>query len=229
MTGEQSRFSRFAENVEETFIAITLGIMTVITFANVVARYIFNSNILWALELTLVLFAWLGLVGAAYGIKKRFHIGVDVIINVLPAPAKKVCALLAVSCSLIFALMLLKGAWDYWLPFATDRIWMETDDLPVPSFLAWIGPIINEGEADEKMPRFVTYFALPLGMSLLVFRLVQAGYDVLTNKRDSIIAAHEVEEMLEEVTDAHADGHHHNADRAAAKANAAAQNKNKEH
>lgn len=229
MTGDKSRLSRFVENVEESFIAITLGIMTVITFANVVARYVFNSNILWALELTLVLFAWLGLVGAAYGIKKRFHIGVDVIINLLPPPVKKIFALLAVAASLVFALLLLKGAWDYWIPFATDRIWMETDDIPVPSFLAWIGPIINEGEAYEKLPRFVTYFALPLGMALLVFRLVQAGYDVLTDKRDSIIAAHEVEEMLEEVTDAHADGHHHNADRAAAKANSAAQNKNKEH
>jgi len=228
MTGEKSRLSQFVENVEETFIAITLGIMTIITFANVVARYVFNSNILWALELTLVLFAWLGLVGAAYGIKKRFHIGVDVIINLLPPPVKKVFAILAVASSLVFALMLLKGAWDYWIPFATDRIWMETDDIPVPGFLEWIGPIINEGEHYEKMPRFVTYFALPLGMALLVFRLLQAGYDVLIGKRDSIIAAHEVEEMIEEATDAHADGHHHNADRAAAKAAQAAQNKNKE-
>lgn len=229
MTGEPSRLSQIVEHIEESFIAITLGLMTLITFANVVARYVFNSNILWALELTVILFAWLGLVGAAYGVKKRFHIGVDVIINLLPPPVKKLFAILAVASSLLFALLLLKGAWDYWIPFATDRIWMETDDIPVPGFLAWIGPIINEGEAYEKMPRFVTYFALPLGMALLVFRLLQAGYDVLTNKRDSIIAAHEVEDMLEEAADAHADGHHHNSDRAIAKMNSAAQDKNKEH
>lgn len=198
MTGQPGRFAQITENVEETFIAITLGLMTLITFANVVARYVFNSNILWALEVTVILFAWLGLVGAAYGVKKNFHIGVDVIINLLPTPVKKMVALLAVACSLAFALLLLKGAWDYWLPFATDRIWMETDDIPVPGFLAWIGPLINEGEAYEKMPRFVTYFALPLGMSLLVLRLLQAGYEVATDKRKSIIAAHEVEDMIEE-------------------------------
>ncbi|WP_323000581.1 TRAP transporter small permease [Denitromonas sp.] len=229
MTGEPSRFSQMVENVEETFIAVTLGFMTLITFANVVARYVFNSNILWALEVTVVLFAWLVLIGAAYGVKKTFHIGVDVIINLLPPPVKKVFAVLAVASSLIFALLLLKGAWEYWYPFATERIWMETDDIPMPGFLAWIGPIINEGEAYEKMPRFVPYFALPLGMALLVLRLLQAGVHVLTNQRDSIIAAHEVEEMIEEAVDAHADGHHHNSDRAIAKMNGAAQNNKKEH
>ena len=67
MTGahdtSQSRFGRAVDNVEETFIAITLGLMTIVTFANVVARYFFNSNILWALEVTVVLFGWLVLVG----------------------------------------------------------------------------------------------------------------------------------------------------------------------
>lgn len=228
MTGNPSRFSRFTESIEEGFIAIALGLMTVITFANVVARYIFNSNILWALEVTVVLFAWLVLVGCAYGIKKTFHIGVDVVINLMPPPLKKLMALLAVGSSLVFAVLLLKGAWDYWLPFATERAWMETDDIPMLDFLRFLEPWLNEGEAYEKLPRMIPYFALPLGMTLLVLRLLQSGYQVLTNQRDSIIAAHEVEEMIEEATDAHADGHHHNADRAIAKMNSAHNNTNKE-
>lgn len=228
MTGNPSRFSRFTESIEEGFIAIALGLMTVITFANVVARYIFNSNILWALEVTVVLFAWLVLVGCAYGIKKTFHIGVDVVINLMPPPLKKLMALLAVGSSLVFAVLLLKGAWDYWLPFATERAWMETDDIPMLDFLRFLEPWLNEGEAYEKLPRMIPYFALPLGMALLVLRLLQSGYQVLTNQRDSIIAAHEVEEMIEEATDAHADGHHHNADRAIAKMNSAHNNTNKE-
>ena len=36
--------------IEETLIAVILGLMTIMTFANVIARYVFNSNILWALE-----------------------------------------------------------------------------------------------------------------------------------------------------------------------------------
>lgn len=207
MTEEPNRLSRIVDSLEETFIAVTLGFMTLITFANVVARYVFNSNILWGLEVTVVLFAWLVLVGASYGVKRTFHIGVDVVINLLPPPVKKVMALLSVAACLLFAVLLFKGAWDYWLPFATERIWMETNDIPVPGFLAWIGPIINEGEAYEKMPRFVPYFALPLGMGLLVVRFIQAAFQILGNRRDSLIAAHEVEEMIEESVHAQAEAH----------------------
>ena len=39
---------RIVDNIEETSIAICLGLMTMITFVNVVARYVFSDNILWA-------------------------------------------------------------------------------------------------------------------------------------------------------------------------------------
>ena len=38
--------SSFVDRLEENLISILLGLMTLITFANVVARYGFNSNIL---------------------------------------------------------------------------------------------------------------------------------------------------------------------------------------
>jgi C4-dicarboxylate transporter DctQ subunit len=44
--------SRFINNLEENFIALILAAMTGLTFANVIARYVFNDNILWALEAT---------------------------------------------------------------------------------------------------------------------------------------------------------------------------------
>ena len=62
------------DQIEETVIAGLLGLMTLITFANVVARFVFNSNILWALELTVFLFAWLVLLGASYAVKKHAHL-----------------------------------------------------------------------------------------------------------------------------------------------------------
>ena len=73
----------WVDHIEENLIAIILGIMTLLTFANVVARYVFNSNIFWALELTVFLFAWLVLLGATYAVKKTSHLGVDAIINML--------------------------------------------------------------------------------------------------------------------------------------------------
>lgn len=173
--------------------------MTLITFANVVARYIFNSNILWGLELTVFLFAWLVLIGCSYGVKKGFHIGVDVLVNAMPERTRRVMTLIACAACIAFAALLLKGAWDYWSPFIGKRSFYETEDIPVPFFLTWMKDVFNDGEAYEKLPRFIPYMALPLGMALLLYRVLQASWRVVTGKQDLLIAGHEAEELLDEV------------------------------
>lgn len=194
-----SRWGRFTDAIEETSIAICLGLMTLVTFANVVARYVFDANILWALELTVFLFAWLVLMGMSYGVKKHVHIGVDVLINAVSPGTRRVLAMLAVTASLVFAILLLIGSWDYWYPFATDRAWLETDDIPMPEFLQFLSTTMNEGERYEKMPRWIPYLALPLGVGLLTLRFAQLAYQVFTGRLDRIIASHEAEELMEEL------------------------------
>ncbi|RTZ15791.1 TRAP transporter small permease [Vibrio aquaticus] len=197
---EQSIFARIGkvtDAIEETLIAFFLGAMTLLTFANVIFRYVFNDNILWALELTVFMFAWMVLVGASYGVKKHFHIGVDVIINLAPEQLRKVYALIAAACCLAFSIMLLIGSWNYWYPFATDRAWYETDDIPMPEMLQFLADWLNEGERYEKMPRFIPYMALPIGMALLTFRFAQITLQIISGKLDRLIAGHEAEEELE--------------------------------
>jgi C4-dicarboxylate transporter DctQ subunit len=197
---EQSLFSkvgRVTDLIEESLIAFFLGAMTLLTFANVVFRYAFNDNILWALELTVFMFAWMVLVGASYGVKKHFHIGVDVVINLAPEKLRKVYALIAVTCCLAFSILLLIGSWNYWYPFATDRAWYETDDIPMPEMLQFLADWLNEGERYEKLPRFIPYMALPIGMALLTFRFAQVAYQVAIGKIDRMIAGHEAEEDLD--------------------------------
>ncbi len=197
---EQTFFAkagRITDAIEETLIAFFLGAMTLLTFANVIFRYVFNDNILWALELTVFMFAWMVLVGASYGVKKHFHIGVDVIINIVPEGKRTALALFAAICCLAFSILLLIGSWNYWYPFATDRAWYETDDIPMPEMLQFMADWLNEGERYEKLPRFIPYFALPLGMALLTLRFAQATWQIATGKLDRLIAGHEAEEELE--------------------------------
>ena len=194
----KSRYGHIVDEIEETSIAICLGLMTLITFANVVARYLFNSNILWALELTVSLFAWLVLMGASYAVKKNVHIGVDVVINMASPGIRKLLAILSVAACLAFSIMLLIGSWDYWYPFVTKRAFLETEDIPMPEALMFLADWLNEGERYEKIPRFIPYLALPLGMALLTFRFLQLGWKILLGQQDKIIASHEVEDELEE-------------------------------
>jgi C4-dicarboxylate transporter DctQ subunit len=195
----RSALSRIIDELEETLIAIILGIMTLLTFANVIVRYAFNGNILWALEVTVFLFAWMVLIGASYGVKHSVHLGVDIAINALPPVGRKIFALTAVTACLAFAFLLLKGSWDYWYPFVTDRAYLETEDVPIPEFMQFLSAWFNDGERYDNIPRFIPYFALPLGMGLLTFRYLQAVYRILTGQMDRLIASHEAEDAVEKL------------------------------
>jgi C4-dicarboxylate transporter DctQ subunit len=170
--------------------------MTLVTFAAVVARYVFNSGILWALETTVFLFAWLVLIGVSYCVKVNAMLGVDIVAAALSPLARKILTLFAVAASLAFAVLICIGSWEYWLPFVGNRSWYEVNDIPAFEAVQWLAPYLNDGERWEKLPRFIPYLALPLGMTLLVFRLLQTGWRVWTGKQDMIVASHEVEDAL---------------------------------
>ena len=218
---DKSARESLIDRLEENLISILLGVMTLVTFANVVARKAFNSNILWGLELTVFLFGWLVLLGASYAVKKGSHLGVDAIINLLSKPARRVLALIAALICVGFSFLLLKGAWDYWANFANlpgtegrwfplgfeskylAKGWYEVNDIPHPFILGWMETVFNEGEPYEKLPRLVPYAVLPLSMALLLFRFSQAVYFVWIGKSDRIIASHEVEEEIQEAKELH--------------------------
>lgn len=184
-----TRISQLVDQIEEAFIATLLGLMTLITFINVITRYVFNGNILWAQEATTFFFAWLVLIGISYCVKKNAHLGVDVFVNLLPLRYRFPVTVLALVAALTYAILLTIGAWQFWLPFFGERAWYETNDIPVPELLQLLAPVLNEGERWSKLPRFIPYFALPLGMSLLTLRLFQVSWRILTGQQRYIIAS----------------------------------------
>jgi len=215
----QSKLSRWTNEIEETAIAILLGLMTLITFANVVLRYGFNTGLIWGLEATTFLFAWLVLFGISYAVKVTAHLGVDAVINLLSPKLRRWVAIVAAAVCIAYAALLMKGAWDYWANFAnlpqttgrwfptgfeemrrtSYRGWYEVIDIAFPEWLRWIQPMMNDGDNYEKIPRFIPYFILPFGMALLLFRFIQVFVRLLSGQEASLIVSHEVEEAIAEV------------------------------
>ncbi|MFY0623904.1 MAG: TRAP transporter small permease [Pelagimonas sp.] len=220
------------DELEETFIAILLGAMTVITFVNVIVRYVFNSgwwrsfegvigiemprSMIWALEATTFLFAWLVLFGISYAVKKTANLGVDVVLNLMAPPARRIVGLITAAVCIAYAFLLLKGAWDYWAPFAgfdatsgrwfptgfansRDQAWYEVDDIRIAEWMRFIEPIFNQGEAYEKIPRFIPYFILPVGAALLLYRFCQAAWKIWVGQEESLIVSHEAEDAVDDV------------------------------
>mgnify|MGYP000092780036 FL=1 len=213
----KSALGQFVHSFEENAIAAMLGLMTLLTFTNVILRYVFNSMIIWGLEVVLILFAWMVLFGIAYGFKITAHLGVDAITNLANPRVKRVMVLVAAVISVLYAGLLLKGAWDYWAPFAgleqttgrwfptgfdertRDQAFFETDQVPMLGIFRFLEDLINQGEAYSKLPRMVPYTMLPVASALILFRLVQATIELAQGKRQTLIVSHEAEDAVAEV------------------------------
>ena len=99
-----TRVSARVERTLSVFLAFLLGAMVVDVTWQVVSRFLLHSPSSFTEELAGFLLIWIGLLGGAYGIRTRAHLGIDLVVSKLegaPRRAAEACAHLLV---LVFAL-----------------------------------------------------------------------------------------------------------------------------
>jgi len=96
----------------EVVIAAGLAVMVVLVFGNVVLRYGFNSGITVSEELSRWMFVWITLLGAIVALRDHGHLGVDMVVNLLPAWGKKACLIASHLAMLGLLGILFKGGWE---------------------------------------------------------------------------------------------------------------------
>ncbi|GGF07664.1 TRAP transporter small permease [Stappia taiwanensis] len=197
------RVDNWVTRFEEGMLAVLMAAMTIVSFSQVVARYGFNSGWTGALEFTRILFAWLILFGMSYGIKIGAHLGVDAVIRLFPPRLFRFFAIFGALCGVAYAAILFSADWlqffginarggalDYWMKMY--KIGIGLDDLRYPEFVQ------ETFGTQERVQRWIAYLILPIGLLLLAYRCLQATWQIITGKRDLIIAAHEAEELVAE-------------------------------
>lgn len=107
----------------EAVIAAMLGVMVVLVFGNVVLRYGFNSGITVSEEVSRWLFIWMTFLGAIVALREHGHLGVDMVVQRLPAVGKKICLALGHLVMLYIVWLLFDGSlvqarinWDVTAP-----------------------------------------------------------------------------------------------------------------
>ena len=134
---------KWLERLEEGLVAFLLAVMTLITFAQVVARYGFNYSVTWALELTTVLFAWLIFLGIPYGVRVGSHIGVDALVKMMgPVGARLTGGAAALLC-IAYSAILFVGSWNYVAKMHAVDIEME--DLPIKQWVPRVILVVSFG------------------------------------------------------------------------------------
>lgn len=159
--------------LEEGLVAFLLTAMTLISFTQVVARYVFNYSFVWALELVTFLFGGLIFFGISYGVRVGSHIGVDALVRSLPPAKARAVAFVATLLCMVYAAIVFTGGWIY--VGKMIELGIEAQDIPVPQWL----------------PRVV----LPLGAALLFLRFGQVLFRIVTGK-DAHLLGDEVKDAL---------------------------------
>jgi C4-dicarboxylate transporter DctQ subunit len=178
---------RLLDRLEETLIITLMASATVIIFVAVAHRYslgmiagVFNYaraheiawliapakgfylwaralNLTWAQELCIIMFVWMAKFGAAYGVRTGIHVGVDVLINKLQAPARARFVLFGLVCGALFTGII--GS------LGANFVWhMAHTDATSP---------------DLELPMWIVYLAIPLGSYLMCFRFLQVAFSFL--------------------------------------------------
>jgi C4-dicarboxylate transporter DctQ subunit len=95
--------------VRVAVIALAAGIVLV-TFVQVVRRYVFNDAFFGAEELARFMFTWLIFMGGTIALDRGMHFAVDVLVNVLPSLAQRAIFVLVQAIVLtVLAILLVKG------------------------------------------------------------------------------------------------------------------------
>lgn len=65
--------------------------MAVVTFTNVVTRYVITYPLAFTEEITVSLFVWLVMLGASIGFRQNAHLAMTFFYDLLPSFARKLC------------------------------------------------------------------------------------------------------------------------------------------
>lgn len=105
---KESYLKKILTNLEEIIASGFIILTTVLVVINVFMRYFLKAGLYWSEEVATASFVWAVFIGAVAGYKKGKHIGVDILVILLPAKIQK-----AVVIIVDMVLILLNGYMTY--------------------------------------------------------------------------------------------------------------------
>ncbi|WP_312043826.1 TRAP transporter small permease [Anaerotignum sp.] len=124
----------------EILIAIFLAIMIILTFANVVLRFVFHKGFAYSEEVARISFIYLVYLGSIVAMKENNHLMVDSLITKVPMAAKRVIYFLIQAITIWIMALLTQGAWQVSL-LNKNNSWVVTH-YPV-FFIQFAGVVLG--------------------------------------------------------------------------------------
>lgn len=149
----------------EKWLTIALyTFMFTITFAQVIARYFFNTGWAWVPEMVVFACISMTLAAASTGVKSGVHIGVDVIVKLLPARFKRYSYVFANFCGLILYLF---------MSYLTLKFVLYFKDMQQVSIIT-------------EIPIWLMISYMPVAFIFMAFHHMEALWEIFTKRKEGI-------------------------------------------
>lgn len=157
-------------------LGISAGVA--LAFGNVVARYVFDSSLTWAAELTMYLFIWSTFFGAAYCFKQDAHININLLLeHVSPITAKT----LMITSHVITLIFLFAVAY-YGLQYVLFVHELE------------------ETSVDLGIPMWTVYLVLPISFFFAGYRVGEKIYQLIKTPAKNVVKQSEAEMIVQQMS-----------------------------
>lgn len=113
--------SQAIDTVIKYFLVILIAVISVLGLYQVIMRFVFNNSSSWSEEAIRFLFVWASCVGGAIGIKEHIHIGIDVVVNLLPAKWKNYVGIAVLLLLCLFGAVMIKYGFALTLKTAIQK------------------------------------------------------------------------------------------------------------
>lgn len=109
----------------EILIGIFLAVMIILTFLNVVLRYVFSSGLAWSEEVTRLCFIYLTYLGTIGAFRDNRHLGVEMLLEKVSKPVQRIVYVVIQVIVIWMMAWLAVGSWQLALQSINDR-WVAT-------------------------------------------------------------------------------------------------------
>jgi TRAP-type C4-dicarboxylate transport system permease small subunit len=148
------------KQLEEFLTAVIMAYFVFASVTQIFCRFILQSSVAWTDETARYSFIWMVFIGAAAAVKNRSHIRVDFLESLIKNPGAKI--MISRLCQIVF------------LIFALCAMALGIKICASPSVQT--SPVL-------QIPFVYIYLALPVGMGLMSFRLLQSLYRDIRGKQ----------------------------------------------
>ena len=151
------KYLTHAENLINGFL-ILAGVL--VLFVNVIARGVFHAASSWAEEAIRYSIIWVTFFGGSQCAKMGNHVGIDLVIQLMPKKAQKYFNAIGQFIAAIFCAACIYAGWQ-----ATNLVLGTMQRSPA-----------------MLLPMWIVYISIPLGCLLMTIRFTVAGVRTLSDK-----------------------------------------------